>query len=78
VFDLTLSFDNGPEPDATPHVLDTPARCGIKATFSVIGEKLLDPERRRLAERARRGPPLRRNRSAITPFVSTIEERFAP
>ena len=27
VFDLTLSFDNGPEPDVTPHVLDTLARA---------------------------------------------------
>ena len=52
MFDLTLSFDNGPEPDVTPHVLDTLASRGIKATFFVIGEKLLDPERRRLAARA--------------------------
>jgi peptidoglycan/xylan/chitin deacetylase (PgdA/CDA1 family) len=52
VFDLTLSFDNGPEPDVTPHVLDTLAKRGIKAAFFVIGEKLLDPERRRLATRA--------------------------
>jgi peptidoglycan-N-acetylglucosamine deacetylase len=52
VFDLTLSFDNGPEPDVTPYVLDTLASRGIKATFFVIGEKLLDPERRRLAARA--------------------------
>src|SRR3974390_1283879 len=52
VFDLTLSFDNGPEPDVTPQVLDTLARRGIKTTFFVIGEKLADPARRRLAERA--------------------------
>jgi peptidoglycan/xylan/chitin deacetylase (PgdA/CDA1 family) len=53
VFDLTLSFDNGPEPEATPYVLDILARHGIKTTFFVIGEKLLDPERRNLAARAR-------------------------
>lgn len=53
MFDLTLSFDNGPEPGVTPHVLDALARRGIKATFFVIGEKMLDPERRSLAERAR-------------------------
>jgi peptidoglycan/xylan/chitin deacetylase (PgdA/CDA1 family) len=52
MFDLTLSFDNGPEPGVTPHVLDALARRGIKATFFVIGEKIADPERRRLMERA--------------------------
>jgi peptidoglycan/xylan/chitin deacetylase (PgdA/CDA1 family) len=52
VFDLTLSFDNGPEPDVTPHVLDSLGKRGIKATFFVIGEKLADPERRRLSARA--------------------------
>ena len=53
MFDLTLSFDNGPEPEVTPHVLDILAKHGIKTTFFVIGEKLLDPERRSLAKRAR-------------------------
>lgn len=53
MFDLTLSFDNGPEPDVTPHVLDAIGKRGIKATFFVIGEKLGDPVRRRLAARAR-------------------------
>ncbi len=52
MFDLTLSFDNGPEPEVTPRVLDILARHGIKTTFFVIGEKLLDPERRALAARA--------------------------
>jgi peptidoglycan-N-acetylglucosamine deacetylase len=52
VFDLTLTFDNGPEPGVTPRVLDILASRGIKSTFFVIGEKLADPERRRLATRA--------------------------
>jgi peptidoglycan/xylan/chitin deacetylase (PgdA/CDA1 family) len=52
LFDLTLSFDNGPEPDVTPHVLDALGKRGIKATFFVIGEKLEDPARRRLSARA--------------------------
>ena len=52
MFDLTLTFDNGPEPDVTPRVLDILAERGIKTTFFVIGEKLADPERRRLAARA--------------------------
>ncbi len=52
MFDLTLSFDNGPEPDVTPDVLDVLRRRGIRSTFFVIGEKLADPARRRLAAQA--------------------------
>lgn len=50
---VTLSFDNGPEPEVTPHVLDVLARYGIKATFFVIGSKIGEPAHRRLCERAR-------------------------
>lgn len=49
---LTLTFDNGPDPETTPMVLDILARRGIKTTFFVIGDKLRDPDRRALAERA--------------------------
>ena len=52
MYDLTLTFDNGPDPDVTPHVLDILAERGIKTTFFVIGEKLADPARRDLAARA--------------------------
>jgi peptidoglycan/xylan/chitin deacetylase (PgdA/CDA1 family) len=52
MFDLTLSFDNGPDPEVTPRVLDILAERGLKATFFVIGEKLADPARRKLAQRA--------------------------
>jgi peptidoglycan/xylan/chitin deacetylase (PgdA/CDA1 family) len=52
VFDLTLTFDNDPEPGVTPRVLDILRERGIKTTFFVIGEKLGDAERRRLAARA--------------------------
>ncbi|XSC45191.1 polysaccharide deacetylase family protein [Bradyrhizobium sp. RDT10] len=52
MFDLTLTFDNGPEPGVTPRVLDILREHGIKTTFFVIGEKLGDPERYRLAARA--------------------------
>ncbi|WP_339036201.1 polysaccharide deacetylase family protein [Bradyrhizobium symbiodeficiens] len=52
MYDLTLTFDNGPDPDVTPRVLDILAARGIKTTFFVIGEKLADPARRKLAERA--------------------------
>ena len=50
--DVTLTFDNGPEPDVTPGVLDVLARTGVAASFFVLGHKIADPARRRLAERA--------------------------
>jgi peptidoglycan/xylan/chitin deacetylase (PgdA/CDA1 family) len=52
MFKVTLSFDNGPEPDVTPQVLDLLDAHGIKASFFVVGEKLADRARLRLAERA--------------------------
>ena len=47
---VTLTFDNGPDPAATPRVLDVLAEHGLKATFFVVGEQL--KEHRALAERA--------------------------
>ena len=52
MFDLTLTFDNGPDPNVTPRVLDILGERGIKTTFFVIGEKLADPARHGLAMRA--------------------------
>lgn len=49
---VTLTFDNGPEPSVTPHVLEVLERERIRATFFVLGAKLADPARRKLAERA--------------------------
>jgi peptidoglycan/xylan/chitin deacetylase (PgdA/CDA1 family) len=49
---ICLTFDNGPEPEATPRVLEVLARRGLQATFFPIGAKLRDPARRALAERA--------------------------
>jgi peptidoglycan/xylan/chitin deacetylase (PgdA/CDA1 family) len=49
---VTLTFDNGPEPSVTPHVLEVLERERILATFFVLGAKLADPARRKLAERA--------------------------
>jgi len=50
---VTLSFDNGPDPDVTPHILDLLADRGISAHFFVLGKHLTDPERRAIVERAR-------------------------
>lgn len=50
---VTLSFDNGPDPDVTPQVLDVLRSRGVTAHFFVLGKHLVDPTRRRLVERAR-------------------------
>ncbi|MBE3604668.1 polysaccharide deacetylase family protein [bacterium] len=49
---VTLSFDNGPEPEVTPRVLEIMSERRLLTTFFVIGEKLADSSRRRLAEAA--------------------------
>ena len=49
---VTLTFDNGPEPSVTPHVLEVLERERILTTFFVLGAKLADPARRKLAEQA--------------------------
>ena len=35
-----LTFDDGPIPEATPFVLDTLDRYGIKATFFMVGDNV--------------------------------------
>jgi peptidoglycan/xylan/chitin deacetylase (PgdA/CDA1 family) len=46
---VALSFDDGPDPEVTPQVLDALAESGVRATFFVIGQSLAaHPE---LAER---------------------------
>jgi peptidoglycan/xylan/chitin deacetylase (PgdA/CDA1 family) len=36
-----LSFDDGPDPDGTPLVLDALDAAGVRATFFVVGEQLM-------------------------------------
>lgn len=50
--DVTLTFDNGPDPAATPRVLDVLGAADVKATFFVLGSKLAERPRRALAKRA--------------------------
>lgn len=47
---VTLTFDNGPWPGVTEHVLDTLGERGVRSTFFVVGEQLRNA--RPLAERA--------------------------
>lgn len=49
---LTFTFDNGPWPGATEKILDFLKERNVQATFFVVGERLMDPQARRLAERA--------------------------
>lgn len=53
MFDLTLSFDNGPEPEVTSFVLDVLRARGLRATFFPIGEKVVRPGGVDLLRRAR-------------------------
>lgn len=49
---VTLTFDNGPTPGVTEHVLDVLKDHGVRSTFFVIGDNLDAPGGRALAERA--------------------------
>src|SRR5580658_4618882 len=49
---VTLTFDNGPEPQVTPSVLDCLSQHNLKATFFVLGQKVSDPACARIARRA--------------------------
>jgi peptidoglycan-N-acetylglucosamine deacetylase len=35
-----LTFDDGPHPEYTPRILDVLARCGVKATFFMVGKNM--------------------------------------
>lgn len=37
--ELGLTFDDGPDPETTPRVLDALAAAGVRATFFVLGER---------------------------------------
>jgi peptidoglycan/xylan/chitin deacetylase (PgdA/CDA1 family) len=52
MFDVTVTFDNGPDPSVTPQVLDLLAHRGVRTTFFLIGNKLVSREARACAERA--------------------------
>lgn len=50
---ITLSFDNGPDPEVTPRVLDVLRRCRVTAHFFVLGRQIAEEQGYRLAARAR-------------------------
>jgi peptidoglycan/xylan/chitin deacetylase (PgdA/CDA1 family) len=49
---VTLTFDNGPDPEVTPSVLDCLSHHNLKTTFFVLGQKVSDPACARIAQRA--------------------------
>jgi peptidoglycan-N-acetylglucosamine deacetylase len=50
---VTFTFDNGPEPQVTPAVLDCLARHHVQATFFVMGRKAATPPGAALIGRAK-------------------------
>jgi peptidoglycan/xylan/chitin deacetylase (PgdA/CDA1 family) len=50
---LSLTFDNGPDPVTTPQVLDVLDAAQVKATFFMLGAKLARPGARAIAEDVR-------------------------
>jgi peptidoglycan/xylan/chitin deacetylase (PgdA/CDA1 family) len=50
---IALTFDDGPDPDATPAVLDALDAAGARATFFMVGEQAVDQRAlaREVAER---------------------------
>lgn len=52
---VSLTFDNGPAPGTTEGVLDLLAERGLRATFFVVGERLMAPGGTDLARRALAG-----------------------
>ena len=51
---VSLTFDNGPDPSATPEVLDVLARHDVRAAFFLVGRKLRSAPHLALAERTYR------------------------
>lgn len=37
---ISLTFDDGPDPDVTPHVLDVLRDRGVRATYFVVGRNV--------------------------------------
>lgn len=60
---VTLSFDNGPDREVTPRVLDVLAKANVRAHFFVLGKLLAQPWSRGLVERISAGGHLLGNHS---------------
>jgi peptidoglycan/xylan/chitin deacetylase (PgdA/CDA1 family) len=70
---MLLTFDDGPHPEYTPHILDTLARYDIRATFMVCGE-MADWNRDLLARMADEGHVVG-NHTWTHPLLTRLKHR---
>lgn len=69
---IAITFDDGPQPTYTPQLLDLLDRCGVRATFFLIGEHIR--ENLDLAQEvARRGHEIG-NHTFSHPFLVRLED----
>jgi peptidoglycan-N-acetylglucosamine deacetylase len=70
----TFTFDDGPDPIRTPRVLAELDRCGVQATFFVVGERVADdPGPARAALQAGHGVELHCHRHVRHTEMSEVE-----
>ncbi|MFI2758970.1 polysaccharide deacetylase family protein [Streptomyces echinatus] len=70
---MMLTFDDGPNPDYTPHILDTLARYDVRAMFFVCGECVAD-NRELLARMAEEGHVVG-NHTWTHPLLTTLRRK---
>ncbi|MEU6665770.1 polysaccharide deacetylase family protein [Streptomyces sp. NPDC046727] len=70
---MVLTFDDGPHPDYTPHILDTLARYDVRAMFFVCGECVAD-NRELLARMADAGHVVG-NHTWTHPLLTTLRRK---
>ncbi|MFJ9870640.1 polysaccharide deacetylase family protein [Streptomyces sp. NPDC101165] len=70
---MMLTFDDGPHPDYTPHILDTLAKYDVRAMFFVCGECVVE-NRELLARMADEGHVVG-NHTWTHPLLTTLNRR---
>ncbi|MEU1404924.1 polysaccharide deacetylase family protein [Streptomyces sp. NPDC005728] len=70
---MMLTFDDGPHPVYTPHILDTLAQYGVRAMFFVCGECVVE-NRELLARMAEEGHVVG-NHTWTHPLLTTLDRR---
>ncbi|WP_225095024.1 polysaccharide deacetylase family protein [Streptomyces sp. CoH27] len=70
---MMLTFDDGPNPDYTPHILDTLARYDVRAMFFLCGECVVD-NRELVARMADEGHVVG-NHTWTHPLLTTLDRR---
>jgi peptidoglycan/xylan/chitin deacetylase (PgdA/CDA1 family) len=70
---MMLTFDDGPNPEYTPHILDTLAKYGVRAMFFVCGECVVD-NRELVARMADEGHVVG-NHTWTHPLLTTLDRK---